>query len=237
MNRKLGTLIGILFVGLLIVAGVVVANGSQPKRDNLFTRDPIVKLAEEIDYDGYNLDSIIAADENTGNIAEKISGQKDADIIIYEYADYGCSHCADANSTINKLVSDYDGKVAVVFRELVLQFPNSVSSASAATAAGIQGYWEKYKNLLYSNQAEWYYLKNEKRDAYFENLFVEASNGEGDLEKFKEDYTSDEVKQRLAFNYGAASDLEITATPNFRINGEKVLLSELQDKIEELLAE
>lgn len=240
MDRKKGIFLGVAGLILLIVIAVIVivANKDEGVNYGDFKRSVIISLAKANNYSDYgDIETIIPANENTGNLSEKIAGNENAKVVIYEYADYSCSHCADANTTVTKLLEKYsDDEVALVFRELVLQFPNSVSSASAATAANIQGYWEKYKNLLFSNQAEWYSLRGNSRDTYFGNLFMEASDGKGDLEKFYEDYRSEAVAKRVAFNYGIAADvLEITGTPTFRINGEKVALSELEATINKLL--
>lgn len=221
---------------LIIGASVLISqNSHQPVDYAKFKRAPIVNLSKEIDFNNYNLDTVLPADENTGNLPDKIEGSRDAKILIFEYADYSCSHCAEQNAALTSIVDDYGGDVAVVYRTLVLSFPNSVSSASAATAAAIQGYWEKYKNLLFSNQASWYALTGDARDNYFGQLFVQASDGAGDLDQFYADYRSEAVAKRLAFNYGAADFLGIDATPHFRINGEKVLASDLRTKLDELL--
>lgn len=238
MNRKIGTIIGAIIAVLLMVgASILISNRGDDSGEGItFNRAAIVEAASAIDYDKYDLDTIITASDDTGGLAEKIEGDAStAKVIVFEYADYGCTHCADINSTVNRIAANHPGEVAVVFRTLVLNFPNSVSSASAATAAANQGYWTIYKNLLFSNQAEWYYLKGEKRDKYFADLFMTASAGKGDRAQFLEDMASAATVQRLAFNYGAAEKLGIDATPNFRINSEKVAQSELESKVEELL--
>ena len=62
-------------------------------------------------------DAIYPASEETGGIAEKVIGDPDtASVVLYEYADFGCSHCADWNKTINELLEKYEGKIALVFR-------------------------------------------------------------------------------------------------------------------------
>lgn len=238
MNRKIGIAISVILgIALMIGASVMLGNRSSDSGEGIsFSRAKIIEAAGKIDYTKYNLDKIVEANDETGNLPEKIEGDaKAAKVIIFEYADYACSHCAEINSTVNRIIAEHDGEVALVFRTLVLQFPNSVAAASAATAAENQGYWTIYKNLLFSNQAEWFYKKGEKRDEYFADLFMTASAGKGDREKFLADMASEETAQRLAFNYGAADYLGIDATPNFRVGGEKVSQTELESKVEELL--
>lgn len=122
-----------------------------------------------IDYSGYNLSEVIAADENSGNIEEMIEGNPDAPVKIFEYGDYQCTACAPMNPKINALVEEYDGKVAVVFRTEIMSYhQNGTAAASAALAAAKQGYWQEYKDILFANQNDWYYSDSQRRQQQFE---------------------------------------------------------------------
>ncbi len=206
--------------------------------DSDFSYDHIMSLVESTDFSSYNPESIIPADQNTGNLPEKIKGSEDAPIIIYEYADYACSHCAEANTVVNKIIKDYNGKVTLVFRNYILKgFKNNVETAAAANAAAIQGYWDAYKNALFEDQVTWYYLKSDEIVDYLVELFSEVSNGKGDLEKFSADMKSSAVAQRIAFDYGLGKKVDLSGTPHFRINGEAVTANDLRTKIDEILAQ
>ena len=186
--------------------------------------------------DGISPDSIIESSEQTGNISEKIIGDPDeASLIVYEYADYGCPHCADWNRQMNELVKKYDGKLAIVFRGYNIGFQNGLGAAYAATAAQIQGYWKEYKDLLFANQSEW--INTEKKDAndLFVEYFKQASNGTGDIEKFKDDMNSSSVKKRLDFEQKMGKKVNLQGTPLFRINGENVSVGDLVKTIERLI--
>ncbi len=211
-------------IGALIIATVVgivyLAN---------FRVDPYVNM---------NPDSIIESSETTGLIGEKTVGDPDnAKIVIYEYADFGCSHCADWNRKINNLIEKYDDKIALVFRSYDIgQFKNSLKAASAATAAQIQGFFKEYKDLLYLNQAEWFYEDGAELTNVLSGYFEKASKGAGDLDKFKEDLKSDSVKTRLKFEQNMGKKVDLAGTPTFRIDGETINLSELEKTIEEKMA-
>lgn len=234
MKKRLGIIAGVV-LAIAALAGILFV-AQDHNKTRTFSYQDTVRLSETINYDSYDLNTIIPADQNTGNIAEKIEGNEDAPIIIYEYADYACSHCAEANAVINKLIKDYDGKVAVVFRGyLISYFRNNVIASSAATAADIQGYWAEYKDLLFENQATWYYLSGTKLRDYLDELFMEASGGQGDLDKFNQDLISDEVAKRVAFEYGLGSQVDISGTPTFYINGEVISPSQVKETVEKLL--
>lgn len=182
----------------------------------------IKDLSDKIDYNSLDLHSIIPANEATGGLEENIIGDKNAPIIIYEYADYPCSYCAMMNPLLNKIVEDYKGKVAVVFRSYILSYheQNGIPAASAANAAALQGYWKPYKDLLFSKQDDWFYSTGDKLQKQLESYFEQASNGKGDLTKFREDMKSAAVAKKIAFDRGAGDKIKIGGTPWLYMDGE-----------------
>ena len=201
----------------------------------------------DIDYDAYNLNSVIAADENTGGLAENVDGDPDAPVLLYEYGDYQCTACAPMNPYINELLEEYDGKVAVVFRTYIMSYhDNGVAAASAANAAAIQGYWKEYKDLLYETQNDWYYAEGDERQQMFEQYFEQATDGKGDLEQFRQDMGSKEVAQKIKFDAALSERVGLEWTPSFYLDGElldqrNITTSEfmdlLREKIDAKLAE
>lgn len=201
----------------------------------------------DIDYGAYDLNSVIAADENTGGLAENVDGDPDAPVLLYEYGDYQCTACAPMNPHINELLEEYDGKVAVVFRTYIMSYhDNGVAAASAANAAAIQGYWKEYKDLLYETQNDWYYAEGDERQQMFEQYFDQATDGKGDLEQFRQDMGSKEVAQKIKFDAALSERVGLEWTPSFYLDGElldqrNITTSEfmdlLREKIDAKLAE
>lgn len=201
----------------------------------------------DIDYESYDLNSVIAADENTGGLAENVDGDPDAPVLLYEYGDYQCTACAPMNPYINELLEEYDGKVAVVFRTYIMSYhDNGVAAASAANAAAIQGYWKEYKDLLYETQNDWYYAEGDERQQMFEQYFEQATDGKGDLEQFRQDMGSKEVAQKIKFDAALSERVGLEWTPSFYLDGElldqrNITTSEfmdlLREKIDAKLAE
>lgn len=201
----------------------------------------------DIDYGAYDLNSVIAADENTGGLAENVDGDPDAPVLLYEYGDYQCTACAPMNPYINELLEEYDGKVAVVFRTYIMSYhDNGVAAASAANAAAIQGYWKEYKDLLYETQNDWYYAEGDERQQMFEQYFEQATDGKGDLEQFRQDMGSKEVAQKIKFDAALSERVGLEWTPSFYLDGElldqrNITTSEfmdlLREKIDAKLAE
>ena len=228
--------------GIAVVFGVVIfgiikmatsGNGSGARTYGQYERSILVDLARGIDFSKYDPDTMMEANEDMGGIGEKIRGEKDAPLTIYEYADYTCSHCANWQVKIEELLEKYPGKFKVVFRDFVLGYTNSVSSASAANAAFLQGYWEEFASLLFANQNEWYSLSGRALYNKFEEYLEVASEGKADTKKFYADMKSEEVAKRLAFNIGFGSMIDLQGTPTFRIDGKKIELADMLTTIEQ----
>lgn len=199
----------IALVGIAIIGGIIAA--------------VINKKAQEIDFTKYDANTIIGANEDNGNIADHVKGNADAPVVIFEYADYQCSGCASANPRVNKLVAEYDGKLAVVYRDFLLSYhQNGTAAASAAEAAGLQGYWKEYADKLFANQSVWANASGDTRTEMFADLFESVTNGQGDREKFISDMGSAEVKKKIAFDTGISAKLDIPGTPAFFLDGERI---------------
>lgn len=174
-------------------------------------------------YDNYDFYSIITGDVHTGNISDHVKGNPNAPTIIFEYADFQCPGCASINPRVNAAVEASNGQLAVVYRNNVLPYhQNGTAAASAAEAAGLQGYWKAYADLLFKNQAEWQYASASERTELFNQYFKEVTNNEGDLDKFNEDLASKEISQKISFDMGIAKRVGVSATPAFYFNGQYI---------------
>lgn len=207
MDKKTWIILGALIIGFGALLGVSIWQGN----------------ANRVDYSKYDVHNVIAADENNGNFGDLIEGDPDAPVKIYEYGDYQCDACAPMNPYINKLVEEYDGLVAVVFRTIIMSYhQNGTAAAAAANAAHLQGYWKEYKDLLYSNQNDWFYSSATERQPQFEEYFMTASDGKGDLEKFRTDMASNDVMKKIDFDAAISERADVSFTPTFYVEDEFV---------------
>ncbi len=216
MKKKLTIIIG----AIIVVLGIVFLISRNQNNDTM------------------SADYIRDASEGTGFISEKVIGNpENAKVIVYEYADYGCSHCADWNRKINKFIEKYGDSFVLVFRAYDIGFPNGALASKAATAAHIQGYFQEYKNLLFDNQNEWIYAEPSEAEDLFTEYFKTASNGNGDVDKFKSDLVSDAVRKRVNFEQRMGERAGVKGTPAFRIDGEAIELSRLIETLEQKMAQ
>ena len=210
------------FALIWVVVGIVVA--ALVGVGAYFIIDGNSKLTDFGQYDFY---TIIEGNKDNGGISDHIKGEADAPVVIYEYADYQCEACAAYNPRVNKVVEELDGKLAIVYRSFLLSYhKNATAAASAAEAAGLQGYWKEYTNKLFEEQSEWYSASPTKRTELFDGYFVEVTDGKGDLEKFKEDIASEAVSKKISFDMGIAKRLDVSGTPAFYIDGQQIKFSD-----------
>ena len=200
-----GAVVVVLVVALLGVATYSIIDGNN----------------KATDFSKYDFYSVIEGNSDNGNISDHVKGSADAPVMIYEYADYQCSGCATANPKVNQVVKELDGKLGVVYRSYILKYHNNgTAAASAAEAAGLQGYWKEYADKLFDEQAEWASASASERTALFDKYFEEVTSGEGDIEKFNQDIASEQVSKKISFDMGIGQRMDISATPAFYIDGQ-----------------
>ena len=208
-NKKgfsvVGVIVGVAVVALIGIAAFFVIDGNN----------------NATDFKSYDFYSIIPANKDNGGIGDHVKGDEDAPVLIFEYADYQCPACSSINVKVNKAIDELDGKLAVVYRSFLLSYhKNGTAAASAAEAAGLQGYWKPYADKLFAEQAEWEYASASERTAMFEKYFMEVTNGKGDVDKFNSDMSSEAVSKKISFDMGIGSRMNIEGTPAFYIDGQ-----------------
>ena len=212
MKKTRGFSVAGVIAGVVVVA--IIAIGA------FFVIDGNNKATNFNEYDFY---SIIEPDANNGNIGDHVKGNPEAPVVIFEYADYQCPGCASMNKRVNSIVEELDGKLAVVYRSYLLSYhQNGTAAASAAEAAGLQGYWKQYADKLFTEQAEWEYASPSERTELFDKYFVEVTGGKADLEKFHKDIASEAVSKKISFDMGIGRRIDIAGTPAFYVDGQLI---------------
>ncbi len=212
MDRK-GKNVGAIIIA--VVASVLIIG--------LIVAKVIEKKATEVNVSKYDINTIIAGNNDNGHIGDHVDGDPNAPILIFEYADYQCSGCATAWPRMQKIIEEYEGKVAIVYRSFLLSYhQNGTAAASAAEAAGLQGYWFDYATRLFANQSIWANASGEERTEVFSDMFRTVTNGTGDEKKFISDMSSTDVKAKINFDVTIAKSLDIPGTPSFFLDGERI---------------
>lgn len=147
-------------------------------------------------------------------------GNKNAKVTLIEYGDFQCPACGAVFPIMKDLKQKYSKDVLFVFRNfpLISIHANAFAAARAAEAANLQGkYWEMH-NQLYETQSVWGQLSSNQQ-ATFEGYAKDLGL---DVNKFKTDYESETVADRINRDISSASQFSVQGTPTFVLNGKKV---------------
>lgn len=137
-------------------------------------------------------------------------GPANAKVTVIEFSDYQCPYCKRGYDTMKELEKAYPNDVKFVFMNLPLPFhAQAKPAAMAALAAGKQGKFWEYHDALFENQAN-----------LGEKLYVELAEKLGlNIETFKKDMGSEEIKNQVESEMKIASANGIQGTPGYFVNG------------------
>lgn len=153
-------------------------------------------------------------------------GPLDAPITLVEFSDFECPYCTMAAGAVNKIKTDYKGKVRVVFRQFPLSFhPNAHLASQAALAAHAQGKFWEYHDKLFANQKA---LQRADLDKYAKELKL-------DMGKFKKALDEGTYKAQVDKDMEMAKTVVVQGTPTMFLNGERVPNATQFDAIKPLL--
>ncbi|HEV8136244.1 MAG TPA: thioredoxin domain-containing protein [Pyrinomonadaceae bacterium] len=140
----------------------------------------------------------------------QIGGNRNASVVLIEFADYECPYCRDfASKTMKQIEHDYidSGRIGFVFHDFPIEssHPHAFGAALAALCAGEQGHlWEMNHKLLAESSAL-------ERD----NLFRDAESMKLDMTKFQGCFADDKTSTRLRQLMREAGEIGIDGTPMF----------------------
>lgn len=151
---------------------------------------------------------------------DHVRNGSDKKVTLVEYGDFQCPSCGAYYSIVKNLEASYGDSVSFVFRHfpLISIHPNAFSAARAAEAAGMQGKFFEMHDKLYETQSTWGELTTNQQ-----SLFEGYAQSLGlDMTKFKADYTSQKVADRINRDVSSGKQFKITGTPTFIVNGTKI---------------
>jgi protein-disulfide isomerase len=148
---------------------------------------------------------------------DHIQGPASAAVTLIEYGDLECPSCLQAHGAVQLLRERFAEDVRFVFRHypLVDVHPHAELAAEAAEAAGAQGYFWPYVDLLFEHQS---HLKEKDLLGYAERL-------ELDMLRFRNEMRDHVYLQRVQEHIALGNHLRLRATPTFFMNGTLVDVS------------
>jgi protein-disulfide isomerase len=140
-------------------------------------------------------------------------GGKDAKVVIQQWSDFQCPFCSRVEPTVNEIEKTYGDKVKIVWRDKPLPMhPNAPGAAEAGREAlkqtGPSGFWKMHK-LMFENQQK---LAREDLDGYAKTVGL-------DMDKFKTAMDNHVHKAAVDADDKAGTEVGISGTPAFLVNG------------------
>lgn len=154
-----------------------------------------------------------SVDSNVLNSTEPhVAGPSSAVVTLTEFVDYDCSHCRDFSSVVPVLLSAFPNDLRFIPRHYPLAGETGASFQKmlAAEAAGAQGKFWEYDELLWANFGS----------VTREQLIGFAQRIPGlDRAKFTTDLEDKTYKDRVIKDFRDGRELGITGTPTIYLNG------------------
>ena len=145
------------------------------------------------------------------NPATPAAGNPEGDVAIVEFFDYRCPYCKQVQPELESLVQR-DPKLRLVYKELPVLGPASVTAAHAALAAQRQGKYDAFHAAMMA-------ARGQISDS---TVYQVAASVGLDVDRLKRDMAAPEVAQALKANSALADVLDIHGTPAFII-GDRVV--------------
>ena len=159
---------------------------------------------------------------------DAIKGAKDALVTVVVFSEFQCPFCARVLPTLKQVEDKYGKDVRVVFKHNPLPFHKEAPYAAQATfAAGKQGkFWEMHDKLFENQKA----LTPDAIAGYAQELGL-------DVTRFKSDAESEDAKAAVKTDMDLANQIGARGTPNFFINGRKLVGAQPLPSFEKLIDE
>ncbi len=103
-----------------------------------------------------------------------LQGAREAPVKIIEFADYECPYCQQVHPLLKKLEQEFDGRVALAFKDFPLPMhPRAAKAAEATRCAGAQGHFWELHDMLFEHTS---HLEVPQIKEYAQTLHVFLDN-------------------------------------------------------------
>lgn len=137
-------------------------------------------------------------------------GGANATVTLVEFSDYECPHCAAAAPVLRDIEREFGDRLKVVHMHFPLSgHTHAMPASRAAVAAGRQGKFWEYHDLLFANQSA---LERANLEQYATRVGL-------DLARFRADLDSPESEAPVAAARREGERLQIGGTPAVYVNG------------------
>ncbi len=158
----------------------------------------------------------------------RVKGDPKAPVIIVEFSDFQCPYCKTAQTTLKNILTKYNGRVKLAYRDFPLReiHPQAQTAAEAARCAGEQGKFWEFHDALFADQS------NQKEA----DLAAHARTLGLDEKSFQSCLGSGKYTPKVEEDLQDGSRVGITGTPGFFINGVFLRILGLESNCDRFMA-
>ena len=159
-------------------------------------------------------------------VREHVKGNPDAEVVLVEYSDFECPACAAVYPTVSLIMDEYGDQVRFEYRHFPVINRNP-QVLMAAEAAGQQGKFFEFHDLLFENHPEWSQSRNVDRllEQYAQELDL-------DMRLWTQHRRASLLRSKIQDDFSQGQADEVGGTPTFFLNDERVELQTHGDLIE-----
>ncbi len=196
MSKNFWIILAVVIIGLFGIFKLTGSSGSTSKSDK---------------YANGNIFEVKESDHKVGAGNKKVT--------VIEYGDFECPACGGFYPIMEQAREEYKDDITFVFRHfpLISSHKNAQAAARAAEAAASQGKFFEMYNQLYSTQQDWSSISNVQTtfDGFAQQLGL-------DMAKYKLDFASEEINNRIAADFESGKKIGVSGTPAIYINGKAI---------------
>lgn len=174
----------------------------------------------------------VSASYNEGvEVVSHFKGNPEAGVKLVKYSDFQCPACAQFAPVVQDILDDYGDMLSFEYRHFPLMqiHPHAEAAARAAEAAGQQGKFFEFHDVLFERQAEW-------SSAGVPGAFFVRYAEELDLDTklFTRHQRAPLLQSNVRSQFTEARGLGLTGTPTFFLNDERMEIRTYQDFREQI---
>ena len=167
-------------------------------------------------------------DAATDHILGPTTATPPGTVSLIEYGDFECPYCAQAYPAVKIILERFGSRLQFVYRHFPQReiHPRAEAAAEAAEAAGAQGQFWAYHDLLYTHHR---HLDPEHLQAHARLLGL-------DMARFQSEIDDTVYRQRVQEHLASGQSAGVRATPTFFVNGRVVDVSFGTQHLEDAIA-
>lgn len=152
-------------------------------------------------------------------IIQHTKGEENAVVKLVEYSDFQCPACGAFNPVVGAVLDQYGDKISFEYKHFPLStiHPNALPASIAAEAAGQQGKFFEFHDMLFEKQNDW--SSTNSANSFFISYAQELGL---DLDQFKRQMKSSVLRDKVRGEFEEGRQLGITGTPTFFLNGNRM---------------